>query len=828
MLCFQLNWGHLEGTNEQFDKGCRRAGIDPAWFVKVVAEINLYMPDDWRMTRTKNNFRIQVVSPEHNVSLVGSGFRTGGNSILSIIDSIQMKNFFDVIDGQFEKVTHSTRAGKRPPAAPPNVYYFQPAPDNSFSPLYARQYEKILKPESGREANDQYHRIHPLSKEGLDLAHHRWVRWHDTGDVEFVEGVDPRYHGKDYWIIGSLKAQPRRASLRSYRRHYAGIMDHFKVNPPSLPESLHIPYETEYKLLIPGSPEDGEALFELLQDKGTYDEIGFSIVRVGPVETQKDTYFDDDQFSLHALGASLRVRRKTKDNVLLNLKKRGPRIDRYSKEGSYDRIEEEAVITSSQEKALRAGKAINAFPFRLLAYIAPRLGKLSPRLVLSNSRSVISLENRNDQQVRLCLDSVCYKTDRPSAVFREVEIEGKGTSGKQLSDLARFLERQLGLIPSRQSKYERGVSLLRTSRRPAVPQMVIIDTDCGVDDALALILAMRSPELQVKAVTTVSGNVHVGQVITNVCRVFEALRVDPAPPVARGADRALVKARGDAKSVHGSDGLGDCIPDPLVRPLDPRPGWQVICDLARACPKQITLITLGPMTNLALAIRNDAAGVRCLKDVVSMGGVFFDVGNVAPDAEFNVWADPTAAREVTRFCRDSCLLTPIDAEGNPVTLPKEPKPEDFTSVNGFSDREDKGVLPLTFVGLDVTHKVILRKRFLDRAAEAYPHNSLLEFVRSISRKFMDFYNRNEGLEGCYLHDPLAVAYVINPGFLDVEKHIIRVETSGSFTSGMIFPDDRPTTNWAWRNPAEKVIGVARQVEAEAFEEFFIERALGLG
>ena len=77
---------------------------------------------------------------------------------------------------------------------------------------------------------------------------------------------------------------------------------------------------------------------------------------------------------------------------------------------------------------------------------------------------------------------------------------------------------------------------------------------------------------------------------------------------------------------------------------------------------------------------------------------------------------------------------------------------------------------------------------------------------------MDFYYENEWLPGCYLHDPLAVAYVINPAFLDVEKHIIRVETRGQFTSGAIFPDDRPTRNPAWRNPAEKVIGIAGNVE----------------
>lgn len=102
-------------------------------------------------------------------------------------------------------------------------------------------------------------------------------------------------------------------------------------------------------------------------------------------------------------------------------------------------------------------------------------------------------------------------------------------------------------------------------------------------------------------------------------------------------------------------------------------------------------------------------------------------------------------------------------------------------------------------------------------------NNLLKFVQDISKKHMDFYYENEWLPGCYLHDPLAVGYVINPSFLKVEQHIIHVETRGESTSGMIFPDDRPTRNPAWRNPAKEVIGIAKNVEREAFEEFFLIR-----
>lgn len=168
-------------------------------------------------------------------------------------------------------------------------------------------------------------------------------------------------------------------------------------------------------------------------------------------------------------------------------------------------------------------------------------------------------------------------------------------------------------------------------------KMVIIDTDCGVDNALAIILALRSPELDVKAITTVSGNVHVEQVVPNVFKVFDALELQSRPLVARGADRPIKKEPIVADSVHGNDGLGDVasIPKPGNVLVDSRPAWQVICDLARKHRKEITLITIGPMTNLALAIQNDPEGVRSLKKVVSMGGVFFNVGNVGPDAELS-------------------------------------------------------------------------------------------------------------------------------------------------------------------------------------------------
>ncbi|MCG2716142.1 MAG: nucleoside hydrolase [Candidatus Marinimicrobia bacterium] len=136
-----------------------------------------------------------------------------------------------------------------------------------------------------------------------------------------------------------------------------------------------------------------------------------------------------------------------------------------------------------------------------------------------------------------------------------------------------------------------------------------------------------------------------------------------------------------------------------------------------------------------------------------------------------------------------------------------------------------GHLPLTFIGLDVTYQVLLRKNTLESMIQVFPKSRLLKFIQGISAKYMDFYYGNDELPGCYLHDPLAVGYVINPAFLEVKPQILHVETVGELTSGVIFPDDRPTRNPAWRNPAEEVINVACDLEREAFEEFFISKLI---
>jgi len=829
MLVFQKSWQHIEDR-------CGRAGVTPEWLIKIVAEINLYLPDDWRMTRSSDNFRIDIIS-DHHAALVGHCYRRNEDNILHIIDTVFPRQFFDASDVKAALANKDNGPASRhlkrwnhADAITPNLYYFRPHPNYSRSPLFARQYEKIKIGQDKEPVGDQYHRLHPLAKEGLDLIHSHWIRWTTNGDIQPVSTPDPNYHGKDYWVITNLSSHVKlRGKEEEYFAVYQKKMKALLVKEPKEAEPPPSPYEIEHKFFIP-TKDDVQAQKSFDTAREWIQEHGFSI---DPAEEdkrakkQKDVYFDDPILTIHGAGASFRLREK-ESSYTLTLKKRLPLAKAYSERGLYERIEEETVLTKPQKDALLKGDPLNVLPYRLLFYVAPRCGKLSQTLAVINKRKTILIRDNEGRPAEVCFDKVSYEIDGDThGPYYEIEIESKGASRKQLQDLANFVEENLGLIPSRQSKYERGISIMKT--KIAVIKMekkkVIIDTDAGVDDALALILAMKSEELDVLAITALSGNVHVDKVILNVLKVLKVLEIKEPPIIARGAEKPLNIPPISADSVHGMDGLGDTNYTPGNYELDRRPAWEVICDLAKKHPKEITIITLGPLTNLAMAIQNRPEDVYQLNEVVAMGGVFFNVGNISPDAEFNVKADPDAAAVVVKFCRDACRKTPVDEKGNPVSLPPQPSEQDYARIKSYKDHDpaDSMMVPLTFVGLDVTHQVILRRAAVKLAVSAFPQKDVLSFIQKISEKYMTFYNRNEGLPGCYLHDPLAVAYVINPAFLEVERHIINVETAGQFTSGVIFPDDRPTTNPAWRNPADEVIWIARRVEQAAFEEFIMER-----
>jgi inosine-uridine nucleoside N-ribohydrolase len=321
-----------------------------------------------------------------------------------------------------------------------------------------------------------------------------------------------------------------------------------------------------------------------------------------------------------------------------------------------------------------------------------------------------------------------------------------------------------------------------------MPRHVIIDTDPGVDDALALILALQSPELSVDAITTVSGNVHVDLATQNALTVLGLFPPERRPPVAKGAAQPLGGPWETAAHVHGDDGLGGLshlctgAGEPRYPPastaLAPVDAVTCLLDRVRHAPGELTLVALGPLTNLAQALRRDSRVVHQLAEVVIMGGAVTVPGNVTPVAEFNIYVDPEAAREV------------------------------FASG-----------LPLTLIGLDVTEQVRLTGETI--AQRILPLGSRLgQFVGECTVHTVQFSTRVERPPGMAMHDPLAVGVLIDPAIVSTQPLSIQVETKGEFTTGMLVADRR-TLHPGHKAPAN--VNVALEVDAGRFLELFLGR-----
>ncbi len=266
---------------------------------------------------------------------------------------------------------------------------------------------------------------------------------------------------------------------------------------------------------------------------------------------------------------------------------------------------------------------------------------------------------------------------------------------------------------------------------------VMIDCDVGVDDALALILAFHSTQLDVKAVTGVNGNVPLNQVFENIQKVLSLIRPQAKPLIARGADRPLRGTTIYAHSVHGKSGLGEA----KIELKEGEEWWvsvpdraeDLIAKIARQYPNELTLIATGPLTNLALALQKDPKGVKKLQEVVIMGGAVRTRGNITPFAEFNIFSYPLAAKIV------------------------------FESG-----------LMITLVPLDVTHQVMLSPQWMeDKIAPL--KTSFSKFTveatgyDAVAQKFQ---NRQR----IYLHDPLAVGVAIDSDLVKKERVALHVET----------------------------------------------------
>jgi purine nucleosidase/pyrimidine-specific ribonucleoside hydrolase len=297
------------------------------------------------------------------------------------------------------------------------------------------------------------------------------------------------------------------------------------------------------------------------------------------------------------------------------------------------------------------------------------------------------------------------------------------------------------------------------------PIKVIIDTDPGVDDALAILLALTSPELEVVGLTTVCGNVPVGQATKNLFRLLNLVKAPQGLLLGQGAARPLEEDLVTAVQIHGSDGLGELdsavtaggVPlYPAVR-LPPvlSTAQDVWNDCVRRYPEEITLITLGPLTNLALALKVNPLTVQKFRSVVAMGGAISVPGNIAPAAEFNMYVDPHAAHRVFQAS-----------------------------------------LPLTLVPLDVTTRVGVTRDTV-RTWAAGSRDPLARIVADMTGKAFDFAEKVEGHGLFYFHDPVAVLAAIDGSLMRMEPFHVAVEMIGRVSRGITIADRR------MRKPEEK-------------------------
>ena len=307
---------------------------------------------------------------------------------------------------------------------------------------------------------------------------------------------------------------------------------------------------------------------------------------------------------------------------------------------------------------------------------------------------------------------------------------------------------------------------------------IIIDCDPGIDDSLAIMLALTSPEIEVLGITIICGNSPVEMGFENAKKILKQMnRLDV--PVYMGEPRPLKRDYVNALDTHGADGLGESF-------LPEVPGYQqeigAVDFLSKALIKEkVSVIALGPMTNLARLIQKAPAAFDQIEELVSMGGSFKSHGNCSPVAEYNYWCDPDAAALVY----------------------------DTLHQNGKM---------IHMIGLDVTRKIVLTPTLLEYICRLNKETG--EFIRKITKFYFDFHWEWEHIIGCVINDPLAVAYFLDPDICKGFDSYVQIETGG-ITLGQSVVD---SMNFYRKTPNTKVL---TEVDVYAFFQLFLSRILGL-
>ncbi len=303
---------------------------------------------------------------------------------------------------------------------------------------------------------------------------------------------------------------------------------------------------------------------------------------------------------------------------------------------------------------------------------------------------------------------------------------------------------------------------------------IIIDTDPGQDDAVAILLALASPELDVVGITAVAGNVPLHYTEKNTRKVCE-LAGRPDVKVYAGAVRPLIRPLVTAEHVHGKTGLdGPDLAEPKMQ-LQAQHGVDFIVETILANPQgDITLCPLGPLTNIALALIRAPQIAPKVREIVLMGGGFFEGGNITPAAEFNIYVDPHAAEIVF-----------------------------------------KSGIPIVMMPLDVTHKALTSRVRVDR------FRAMKTQVGDATAELLDFFERFDeqkyGTDGGPLHDPCVIAYLLKPGLFKGRLCNVAIEAASELTMGMTVVD------WWHVTGREPNATVMRDIDDDGFFELLTER-----
>ncbi|HET9909041.1 MAG TPA: nucleoside hydrolase [Anaerolineales bacterium] len=302
---------------------------------------------------------------------------------------------------------------------------------------------------------------------------------------------------------------------------------------------------------------------------------------------------------------------------------------------------------------------------------------------------------------------------------------------------------------------------------------ILIDADPGIDDACAILLALASPEISLEGVSIVHGNCSLEQATINGLSILELGNASHIP-LARGCELPLVQPSLLAPETHGNTGLGYAnLPIPQSKPIRQH-GCDFLIERILASPGEISLVAIGPLTNVALAIRQEPRIVDSLKELIIMGGAIRSEGNTTALAEFNTYVDPHAAHIVFH-----------------------------------------AGIPTTLVPLDVTYQCILTEQ--DVARLQVLDSPITTFIKDATRFYMEYHDDYQGIEGCVINDPLALALTFAPQLCDYQELPVDVDISGGISTGKTLAD---FYNYG-KKPAN--MKVALRVRPRDFIDLFIER-----